>query len=271
MSKKTYTESEIASILGRAARLQARRTSSDGEQLTLDEIKQAATEAGIDRRYVELAASSSKDHRPSYLNIPTGAGRTQFVQGTLDDRTWEKMVALFAREFGGPAKNRSLETRREWVSGNLLITAEEIDGQTVLNAHAGWEQELEGPLALSVVGAITSLTAWAVAFLGEEFMIGVAAALLTILVVAGFSAYHVRTSGRREDYRQRFESIMDRCAELILGEKQPKMETGTDAERISPGRDTESGKNRQPRSEIDVPDEEEGDPEAPQGNKRTRS
>ncbi|MDZ7773157.1 MAG: hypothetical protein U5K31_10545 [Balneolaceae bacterium] len=260
MAKKTYTDSEIASILGRAARLQAQRNTSDGEQLTLEEIRKAAADAGIDQRYVDLAASSSQDHRPSYLNIPTGAGRTQFVQGSLTDATWEKMVALFAREFGKPGKRRSEGSRREWISGKLQITAEEIDGQTVVNAQTGWEDELEGPMALSVIGFIAALVTGFVAVVGEQFLFGLVAALLTVLVVAGFSAYHVQTSRRRDDYCERFEAVLDRCADLLLADDTHEGSTGRKSEWQSSG------------GELDLPAEEETDnPVTRSGKKSTRS
>ena len=54
MTEKTYTEAEIAEIMGAAARLQAAEGTLGQEGLTLEEIKLAAAEAGIDPRFVEI-------------------------------------------------------------------------------------------------------------------------------------------------------------------------------------------------------------------------
>lgn len=218
MQGKTYTEAEVAALLGRAARLQSAGSPSAHEGLTLEEVKTAAADAGIDPQFVELAAAVSTDHAPSSWSIPTGVGRSLVVRGALTDDRWNQMIAVFARELGGPGETDVQGTRRRWSRGAVRVTAEETGGQTVLHAETNWGKDLELPIALTIVGAIAAATWGGLALVSLEWTIGVLAALFTLGVAGSFSAYRNRMARKQERHRSTLASTLDRCAAILLAE-----------------------------------------------------
>lgn len=218
MPEKTYTEAEISALLGRAAHLQAAHGLQRPEALTLEEIKTAASEAGIDPRFVELATATASDHEQARWGVPTGVGRTLVVRQSLTENDWGQMVTAFSRELGGAGQVETQDGRRSWSRGPLRITADGADGQTVLHAESRWDGELEFPIALTLVGAIAAATTSALALVSLEWTIGVVAALLAATVVGSFAIYRRRTAVRQERLRSTFESVLDRCAAILHAE-----------------------------------------------------
>ena len=215
MQNKTYTESEISDIISQAARLQAIEGTIGQEGLTLDEIKEAAVEAGIDPQFVDIASSVSSNHKKAYWSIPTAINRSMFVRGRLTDEAWGHMVNHFVRTFGGPGKTEVKEGRRSWKRDFYSFTVEERGDQLVLHAEADWSKELELPFALSIVGMIATMMIGMVAFLAEELGFGVVFLIMATLVSGFFVTYRNRQQARQEKTRQLFEATLNRSVILI--------------------------------------------------------
>lgn len=216
MSEKKYTEVEIAALLNRAAKLQASDSATAEEGLTLDEVKQAAAEAGIDPRYVEIASATAADHRQDYAGIAIGLARSLVVPGQLTDGLWDQMVTVFTREFESVGATSILDGRREWTSAGIRIFAEQSDDKILLRAETRWESELELPIATLLVGAVIAITTGAAALASVNFVIGIISLISTLLVAVYYSAYRKRTRQRRQDIQTRFAAALDGCASVVL-------------------------------------------------------
>ena len=226
MGEKIYTESEISAMLGEAARMQALLGASGQKGLTLEEIKAAAAEAGIDPSFVEIASSSVSDQKKTYLGVPTGIGRTMFVQGSLTDERWNQMVNIFMREFGGPGTIETQGSRRSWAFDSYRFTAEETGGQIVLHAESDWGDELELPIALSLVGGIATLVSTGIALVSLEWTIGIVAALMMLLVVGSFSTFKSRRRLKQEQHLASLETLLNQCAVILQEDGEKSLNSG---------------------------------------------
>ncbi len=107
---------------------------------------------------------------------------------------------------GEPGETLAQGTRRSWSRDSYHVTAEEVGDQIVLHVEMEWGKELELPIALTLVGTILALSTGAAALVSLEWTLGLFAALETILVVGGLSAYR-RTIRNLEQLRTTFEFV----------------------------------------------------------------
>lgn len=233
MAKKTYTESEIADLLGRAAQMQALEKTQGHEGLTLEELKAIAVETGIDPQFVEIASAASSNHQKAYGGIPVSTSRSMFVQGTLTDDSWSQMVARFVAEFGGPGEVTQTGARRTWTQGNVKITMEDVSGQVMMNATADWGKDLEMPVAFMIVGAIATLVTAGLAVVSMEWSIGLVAILVGMLGIGAFSSYQNKKAGQQEYLHQQFEAILNHCAVVMQGNEESLLPSGITTESLS--------------------------------------
>jgi hypothetical protein len=107
---RTYSEEEVGKIISRAIARQEvdrhRLLQREGG-LSLDEIQQLAREAGIDARYIFLAASDIErgdgtDGKSSFLGAPMRVVRERLVPGTLSDEQIAAMVVKIRNTLSSP-------------------------------------------------------------------------------------------------------------------------------------------------------------------------
>lgn len=214
MAEKSYTEAEVAALLGQAVQLQHARGAADAPTLTLAEVKAAAAEAGIDTRYVDLAAASGQEREQTYFGLPTARERSITVAHALTDAEWQQLVGVFVRTFGGPGKTSRAGGQRQWTRGGVTITADAVGDQTMI--HAAVRRSVEMPIVILAVASIATVMMGMVALAGLEWTIGGAALLLMAAVAGGYA--RTRESGRRHlaETDALLQAALNQCAALML-------------------------------------------------------
>ncbi|GAB5520724.1 MAG: hypothetical protein RhofKO_29750 [Rhodothermales bacterium] len=231
MPEKTYTEAEVAALLGQAVQLQqARGGDSNAPTLTLAEVKAAAAEAGIDARFVELAASSGEGHEQTYFGLPVGRDRSVTVDHALTDAIWQQMVGVFVRTFGGPGEVSIQGGQRRWTRAGVTMTADALGKQTVVHAEARLNVEM--PIVLLIVGFAATLMVGLVGFAGQEWTVGLAALFFSALVLGGYM--RTRNTGRQKlaETEQHMHTALNQCAALMLEPSSEPARPDTETARI---------------------------------------
>ena len=126
-ARKIYDEKSVAAILKRASQLQASSSPEGGFGLSLEELQQIASDAGIDPRYVSLAASEFipvEDTRTNWWGGPLSFSLEWTVDGEIDEVAWEEIVAETRRHFKDTGEVRSWSNSKEWAhSGQNAVQA----------------------------------------------------------------------------------------------------------------------------------------------------
>ena len=219
MKEKSYSEDEIASIIGSAARLQALQGVEGQRGLTLNEIKEAAAEAGIDSKYIEIASSEVTDHRKSYFSLPTAISRTQFIRGSLTQGVWEELIAHFTRTFGGPGEAIVRGKKRTWKREGVNVTLEELGNQIVINVEEDWGQTIELPIALSLVGFFATIAMAILSVTSQESSIIFATIGMATLLFGTFFTYRRQKQKKQTQILKQFEHMLNTSA-IIMQEKE---------------------------------------------------
>ena len=182
--------------------------------LTLSEVKAAAAEAGIDTRFVDLAASTGSAQDQMYAGLPIGRARSVTVDHALTDATWQQMVGVFGRTFGGPGEVSVQGAQRRWSRAGITMTADALGHQTVVHAEA--RRNIDLPFAGLIVAFAAALMVSMVALASLEWTVGVAAVLLMALVVGGYM--RAKTGGHRQldETDQQMQTALNQCAALML-------------------------------------------------------
>jgi hypothetical protein len=127
-SNQRYSRDEIQAIFRQAAERQesAQDGDSDGEGLTLDELRQIGAESGLDPSHIEAAARSLASRRSpeAHTRKPSGLERLygvsasahleRVVPGTVDEATWRDMVATMESVFQNAGDTSQAGALREW-------------------------------------------------------------------------------------------------------------------------------------------------------------
>ena len=243
MEKKSYSEDEIAAIMGNAARLQAVQGVQGKEGLTLEEIKAAAADAGIEPGFIEVASSEVATHKQSYLSLPTAINRTQIVRGQLSEERWISLVGQFVRAFGGPGNVEIQGNRRIWTQDGVRITVEEMGDQIIFTAQENWGKGLELPIAFFLVGLFATLAMALLSVTSLESSIIMATLGMAFLLFGSFFTYRKRKAQRQDRTLEKFDSVLNKCAMLLQ-----------DEHLLSDSPSNYSGTLK--KGEIDIPDEE---------------
>lgn len=138
---RTYDEKAVTAILKRASQLQARSRDDGGFGLSLAELKQVAAEAGIDPRFVSIAASEfihPAEPESNWWGGPLSCSLDWTIDGEIDDVAWEEIVAEARRHFKDTGEVRAWSNSREWAhsgqnSIQAHVTATSREGITRLN------------------------------------------------------------------------------------------------------------------------------------------
>jgi hypothetical protein len=99
--ERTYSDSEVALVLKRAAELEQRRGSPRGEGLTLAQLEDIAREAGLDPSLVAEAAleldAGPLAHGGTLFGPPATQRRVETVPGKLNEEGLRALVELVDR------------------------------------------------------------------------------------------------------------------------------------------------------------------------------
>jgi len=167
---RRYGEREIGRILERTTELQLSEAAGSGPSgMTLRELEEIATEAGIDPRYLRRAASEVEAAElgggfwERVVGTPLAVVLEASVEGELPESAFERVVPIIqqsAREAGQTSQvGRTLTWRAETKSGSrvAMVGVSIRDGETRIRVEEkldGMARELFGGLAGGVgVGA----------------------------------------------------------------------------------------------------------------------
>ncbi|MDX1740775.1 MAG: hypothetical protein R3178_05750 [Rhodothermales bacterium] len=124
---RIYDEKAVSAILKRASQLQAKSNEDGGFGLSLTELKQIAADAGIDPRFVALAATEfiyPEEPEANWWGGPLSHSIEWTIDGEIDDIAWEEIVAEIRRHFKDTGEVRSWSNSHEWAhSGRNAIQA----------------------------------------------------------------------------------------------------------------------------------------------------
>jgi len=254
MSEKTYTEAEISALLGRAARLQG-SGGSENDGLTLEEVKSAAVASGIDPRFVDMAASHAADHERTSWGVPAGVGRSLRILERVTEEDWNRMVDVFAMRFGASRDMSSDKDFKTWKRGAIEMAVSSTPDGALLHGETSWDSELEFPFAVSVVGFIAAITIAGVAIVSMEWLIGLAALLLTLVVAGGFSRFWHNKRRQQREASAAFADVLEKCAAIVHAPKDPaRFAPGAKKEAASESGEPESGEPESGREQVGEPD-----------------
>lgn len=120
-----FSDEEVQKILARAAQRQERADASgDGAhaEMSLVRLQEVAADVGISADHVEAAAHEVVLRREAKSNslagIPREIRAVRSAPGTLNDASWERMVADLRRIFKKNGIPSQFGDVREWVSTN---------------------------------------------------------------------------------------------------------------------------------------------------------
>jgi hypothetical protein len=144
---RRFGDEEIDRILQSAAELQAGAASVErdsGRGLTLEELRQVAEEAGIDPRFIDLAATDVDGPvEKQGIGLAGGAYRWHFrtsVPGTLGDEDRERLLHAIRSVMGQKGEIADVFGRMEWShddgAGPIIIGISSRDGETEIDVSA---------------------------------------------------------------------------------------------------------------------------------------
>ncbi len=126
-----YSEKEIAAIFEQAAEAQEEAQShlTHGEGLTIAELQQIGSEAGISPEFIARAAASmvggsAKPKTTGLLGFPITVEHSVDLPGRLSDNDWDVLVADLRETFRASGKVSRNGSLREWRNGNLHVHVE---------------------------------------------------------------------------------------------------------------------------------------------------
>ncbi len=146
-----FSDEEVARILRTAADLQERSAApGQGGRLTLEDLRQIAAEAGIDPRYVDMAATDSQT--PAVRESSTLAGgdyswsvhRTVYGEVAEEDR--DRVVRAIRSVIRAKGELEDMYGRMEWSYndglGPIMVGLVSRDGMTEIDVSARRSEEV---------------------------------------------------------------------------------------------------------------------------------
>ena len=131
MTERRYNDDEVAAIFARASETEQasrRELGAPSEGMTLAQLQQIGTEAGLSPELVAQAARSldqpEQPTTPVFLGLPIGAGRTVRLERRITEVEWERLVVQLRETFQARGVIRSEGSLRSWSNGNLQVLLE---------------------------------------------------------------------------------------------------------------------------------------------------
>lgn len=206
-----FSEDDARKILARAAERQEaaeRARLGSGGDVSLRELKSIADEVGIDPTYVQAAAGelALKKRSPAVgyrMGLPTKLQEVRMLPGSVSDRQWGQMVAVFREAFGRSGMTAEFGDVREWISANIgsegmpvTVRLEPTDDGTLLTMSQSTKTIIElGPALGGSFGVLGGILAALLA--AGEFERSVWVLPIMLFVLAMGSVGGVALGGRR--------------------------------------------------------------------------
>ena len=179
--KRQFSKEEARRIFADAAERQQAAQPEDNEYLTLEELEESATAAGIDSAYIRAAAENFvrptrlEAHR-RFLGIPVETKKSVLLPFAVGDEEWALIVAEIRSVFKRHGIASEVGTIREWISEAssratpIRVTLEPIGDETRLTIERSmWRRTLgAGAGSMGIVVASFLLFALSIAGAGEE-------------------------------------------------------------------------------------------------------
>ncbi len=147
---KLYDEKEIGAILKKAAKNSNRENSTSPVGLSIDELQQLASDAGINpdevlKAIAEIEDQSDKKKDESFWGGPFSFSREIELDGEICTTEWEAMLIAIRDFFQGPGRVSTRENIFEWTTpmfaaNEAQVTARKADGKT--NISVFWNGRL---------------------------------------------------------------------------------------------------------------------------------
>jgi hypothetical protein len=167
--ERLYDDEEVGRLLKRATEIQSREGTSpthgsSGSGMSLTELEDIASEAGIDARYLRRAAAEMDTAAPEdgFLGDVMGEAlslvQETVLPGELDEEGFERVLVVLQRktaEHGQPSLlGRTLTWQAEAPNKmrSMLVTVTARDGQTHIRAEERLHQMASGMLGGIVAG-----------------------------------------------------------------------------------------------------------------------
>ena len=242
---KLYNRKEIGAILKKAAE----NSSTDGPDtpmgLSIDELQQLASDAGIDPEQIARAVAEideeSRRSEPTFWGGPFSFNSQVLVGGEITVGQWEEMLISIREFFKSKGKVTARESVFEWSSpwgttNSAQVTALKDNGKTKISV--GWNGPLTAvPFYIPVPLAAIASVLFASEFLGLTAVPGVAFSLLAtgLTFLAGRWALRRHLDAGFKRLRQMIAGL-----DLIANRENTKPEIGS---RQSDASQTLAGRN----------------------------
>ena len=216
---KLYNETEIGTILKRAAEMSHADVNSSGMGLSVEELQQLGAEAGLNPEFIIRAAAELHADKPKRIkNIfggPVSYEREMVLDGEISASEWEEFLASIRSTFKDPGVVTTRENIFEWTvkssGGSAQVTARTVDNTTRVNVF--WNEPATAiPFMVpTIIGTIISLPITFEALdmsgiPGASVIVGTALTLFT-LGRWGISHYTDRFSEKLDRMMTSFELI----------------------------------------------------------------
>ncbi|MEM1127505.1 MAG: hypothetical protein AAGI71_12705 [Bacteroidota bacterium] len=187
---RLYELDEIQDILKAAAQRQHAEPPAEAPSgLTLEELQQAAAEAGIEPRHVEAVVA---ERRPQTTREEGRWGPNPYesaerlVPGGVDDALWQTLTRRAEQAFGiGTTSQHG--TLRQWTTGTgaerQQVTVQQRDGQTHVRVTTAYPRGQRAAFVPFFVGAAVVATVLFLAFSVPVAAVGSAGAVALAYVV----------------------------------------------------------------------------------------
>jgi hypothetical protein len=228
---RRYADAETALILRRAAELQGNAPESSASP-TLAELEQMAGEAGIEPRYVRLAAAElaspiAASRGKGILGAPETLWLERVVPGEIPASAFDALVEEIRSAVGMAGQATVLGRGFTWTSGvaghpapprAITVTVTPVDGRTVLRASEALEQmEVAHLMGIGAgVGGVGGMIGAGLAINAASLGIGAVAAAWAGGAFLTARRLHQRAARRHQrELAQLLERVAERCQSLI--------------------------------------------------------
>ncbi len=164
--RKLFSEKEVGRILKRATELHEAEGPADTMGLSLDEVRQIATEMGVDPRYVTAAVTEVEQHggedeRFHWLGAPVSYELERVVEGDVSEEQWEEMVDAIHRSYNLVGVTGQVGRLLEWTHNGrrrqVQVRVVSRGGKTRIRIYSRYPKmaavTFAVPLALSYMAA----------------------------------------------------------------------------------------------------------------------
>jgi len=211
----SYDDREAASILKKAAELQARRLGGEGgSRLSIDDLKRIAAEAGIAPEMVEEASRqyAVRGSGRSQINVK----RVLTVDRELGEREYEEVVRVLRSEYGQAGTPSTLGSAFEWSGGDVLALHMSLvprDGKTTIAVSQRRDGIVVAWILACIFGFLGVLIPLITMAKQGHLLTGVVTALCVTLFLAVTTTLATRAGAKQAD--RRLDGVMDQISEAV--------------------------------------------------------